>query len=167
MAAPKGKQAGKKNIGRPPFDWTPEIEEEILGRIMLGESVAKICGPDRDDWTPSERTFYSRLLSDDEFSQRYARAREMQAETLAGQILDIADDASGDWIDGENGPRPNPENTQRSRLRVDARKWMAAKLAPKKYGDKVAVGGADDLPPLKTSDADPNIVAALAKKLLD
>ena len=39
----------------------------------------------------------------------------------------------------------------RSRLRVDARKWLAAKLAPKKYGEKIAVGGADDLPPIKQS----------------
>lgn len=167
MAASKKKLIGKKKQGRPPFDWTPEIEDEILGRIMLGESVAKICGIERDDWLPGEKTFYSRLIADDDFAQRYARAKEIQAETLAGQIIEIADDATNDWTDGGDGLRPNPENVQRSRLRVDARKWMAAKLSPKKYGDKVAVGGADDLPPLKTSDADPNIVAALAKKLLD
>lgn len=39
---------------------------------------------------------------------------------------------------------------QRSKLRVDTRKWLASKMAPKKYGDKVAIGGADDLGPVQT-----------------
>jgi hypothetical protein len=67
-----------------------------------------------------------------------ARAREEQADKLFREIIEIADDASGDYVTTSDGKRiVDHENIQRSRLRVDARKWAAAKLAPKKYGDGV------------------------------
>jgi hypothetical protein len=70
---------------------------------------------------------------------------------MAEDILAIADDSASDVIVGENGREMvNNEAIARSRLRVDARKWLASKMAPKKYGDKLAVGGADDLPPIQT-----------------
>ena len=69
---------------------------------------------------------------------QYARAREEQADKLFREIIEIADDASGDYVTTSDGKRiVDHENIQRSRLRVDARKWAAARLAPKKYGDRV------------------------------
>jgi hypothetical protein len=83
------------------------------------------------------------------FPEQYARAREAQAEKFAEDILAIADDTAQDVTVGENGREVvNNEAIARSRLRVDARKWLASKFAPKKYGDKVALGGAEDLSPL-------------------
>lgn len=86
------------------------------------------------------------LLSNDEdkkeFCNQYARAREIQAEYIFEDILDIADDGRNDWMSvynkrsGEYEDVPNPEVVNRSRLRVDARKWYLGKLQPKKYGDK-------------------------------
>src|SRR3546814_4173198 len=67
--------------------------------------------------------------------QQYARARDNQADTLADEILDIADDGSNDYV-GED-EKYNGDAVARSRLRVDARKWLAGKLAPKKYGEKI------------------------------
>jgi hypothetical protein len=80
----------------------------------------------------------------EEFSHMYAKARESQAEVLADQIIEIADDSTGDYIfvesqdkDGQGAKKVvNKEYVKRSALRVDARKWAAAKLLPKKYGDK-------------------------------
>jgi hypothetical protein len=100
---------------------------------------------------PAEKTVY--LWLDDpskaEFLQRYMRAREAQADLLAEQILQIADDGTNDTQKDEDGKvRVDQDVIARSRLRVDARKWLAGKLAPKKYGDKLALGGADDLPPI-------------------
>ncbi|MRT15312.1 hypothetical protein GJV07_24145 [Enterobacteriaceae bacterium RIT711] len=70
--------------------------------------------------------------------QQYARAREVQAEILAEEIIEIADDSSGDVIVDEDGhEQTNHERVARSRLRVDARKWYASKLAPKRYGDRI------------------------------
>ena len=66
------------------------------------------------------------------------RAREEPADKLFREIIEIADNASGDYVTTSDGKRiVDHENIQRSRLRVDARKWAAARLAPKKYGDRI------------------------------
>ncbi len=66
----------------------------------------------------------------------------MQADALFDEALEIADDASGDWTVDKDGKKGvDHENIQRSRLRVDTRKWAAGKMAPKKYGDKLDLGG--------------------------
>lgn len=131
------------------FRWTPEIEAEIFDRIARGHALVQICGDNRDDFMPTDSTFYKRLSSDAEFADRYARAREAQAHREADEIKAIADEAT-------------PENAQVARLQIDARKWRASKLAPKVYGDKVAIGGAPDMSPIRTEDAG---VAKLASYL--
>jgi hypothetical protein len=82
----------------------------------------------------------------------YARAREEQADAIFDEVLNIADDARNDWMekhdeDGANiGWRENGEAIRRSQLRIDARKWMAGKLRPKKYGDKLELSGDSESP---------------------
>ena len=84
------------------------------------------------------------------FSEQYARAREAQADKLAEEALQIADDGRSDtYVDGDGNVKTDTEVIQRSKLRVDTRKWLASKMAPKKYGDKMAIGGTDDLPPVQ------------------
>ena len=91
-----------------------------------------------DEGMPAQSTVYKWLIDNDGFSEKYARAREVQAEFLAEEIIQIADDASGDSTTDEDGnERMNAEFVARSRLRVDARKWYASKVAPKKYGDRI------------------------------
>ncbi len=86
------------------------------------------------------------------FSNQYAHARQVQADVLFEEILEIADDGRNDtYVDNDGNVRTDQEVIGRSRLRVDSRKWMAGKLRPKVYGDKLALGGADDLPPLKVT----------------
>ena len=74
---------------------------------------------------------------------RVGHAGDPYREALAEDILDIADDATNDWMErkdaeGENaGWQFNGEATRRSQIRIDSRKWLLSKLAPKKYGDKV------------------------------
>lgn len=97
--------------------------------MIGGEGIVKILGAGKDDFLPTERTFYRRIAEDQAFCQRYARARESQAHREAEEIREIADEAT-------------PETVQVARLRVDARKWRASKLAPKVYGDKLEVNGA-------------------------
>jgi len=79
--------------------------------------------------------------SENEFAQMYARAKQEQADFLAEEILDIADDGSNDLMTIVKGDisyeQENKEVTSRSKLRVDARKWVASKLKPKKYGDRI------------------------------
>lgn len=131
-----------KKAGAPSYAWTPEIEDEIFGRIAKGESLVDIC---EDDWLPSRSTVHKRLADDPAFADRYARAREAQADTIFDEILQIADDARNDWMErrGEDdaGWVANGEHIQRSRLRIEARKWMAGKLRPKVYGEKLELDG--------------------------
>lgn len=77
-----------------------------------------------------------------DFTEQYARAREALQEHWAEEILDIADDSTNDWVDREvKGGRHvrslDEERVSRARLRIDSRKWLLSKLAPKKYGDKI------------------------------
>jgi hypothetical protein len=92
------------------------------------------------------RGYLTKWLSSEENQSLYAHAREAQADKMAEDILTISDDGSNDTYETEDGTRINQDVIARSRLRVDARKWLAAKMAPKKYGDKLAVGGSDDMP---------------------
>ena len=128
-----------KGKGRPQ-EITDDIRVEILKRISMGESLRSIC---TDEWLVSRETVRRKLIADEEFRGQYAHAREAQAEHYADQIVEIADQ-----YDTANDIK-TPDTVQRARLRIDARKWAASKLAPKKYGDKLALGGADDLPPIK------------------
>lgn len=117
-----------------PSDYTPEIAAEICAKLVMGESLRSICGAED---MPAIATVYLWLGKHPEFMEQYTRAREDQADTLADEIIDIADDKAGDTIvDQDGNERADTEWINRSRLRVDARKWVAAKLKPKKYGDK-------------------------------
>lgn len=133
--------------GGRPTDFSAELGDKICAQIAEGKSLRSIC---KADEMPCTVTVYRWLRSHPEFCNQYARAREDQADAHADEILEIADDSGHDFVDGKDGPVFNSEHVQRSRLRVDARKWIASKLKPKKYGDKVAVGGDEDAPPIRT-----------------
>lgn len=123
-----------------PTDYSQELVEAICERIADGESLRSICS---DDDMPNKATVFRWLAAHEEFSDQYAHARSAQADSIFDEILDIADDGRNDWMErkdaeGENiGWQENGEALRRSVLRVDARKWMAGKLRPKKYGEKL------------------------------
>lgn len=129
-------------MGRP-SDYSDELAAEICSRLASGKPLTKICA---DESMPCQSTVYLWLKKQDGFSEMYARARDDQADTLADEMLEIADDATRDVTKTEDGDVFNSEHVQRSRLRVDTRKWIASKLKPKKYGDKVSVGGDGEAP---------------------
>lgn len=136
----KARQVAKPS-GRP-SDYTEEMATLICARIASGESVRTIT---RDDNMPAMSTVFVWLAKHDAFAEQYARARETQADAIFEEILDIADDGTNDWMERRDDKgavaswQVNGEHIQRSKLRVDARKWMAGKLAPKKYGEKAAL----------------------------
>lgn len=129
------------DMGRPPFQWTESIEDEILDQIMEGKSFRDFLMRDRAEHLPSPQTFFKHLRDNESFAKRYAQAREFQADCEFEEINEIADNGSNDWMENHDpdnpGYRLNGEHIQRSRLRVDVRKWRASKLAPKKYGEKL------------------------------
>ena len=134
--------------GRPPI-FTQDLADIICERIAEGQSLRSIL---RDEDMPAMGTVLRWLVVSEEFLLQYTKAREVQAETLADEMQDIADDGSNDWMarqgkDGENvGWVLNGEHVQRSRLRIETRKWIASKLKPKKYGDKLGLTDGDGGP---------------------
>lgn len=127
-----------------PSGYSPEVTAEICSRIAEGQSLRTICA---DEAMPGMRTVFQWLADHQEFQQQYARAREAQADAFAEEILEIADDASNDWMERLDedsksiGWQLNGEHVQRSKLRVDSRKWLASKMAPKRYGEKLELAG--------------------------
>lgn len=88
----------------------------------------------------SVNTMYAWIDASTGNENRYARAREAQADLLVEETLQISDDSSRDTFVTDKGiEAEDREWTNRSKLRVDTRKWLAAKLRPKKYGDKIEV----------------------------
>ncbi len=129
--APKKRKAGR------PSKFTEALAARLCERLAEGNSLRSIC---RDDAMPAISTVMGWLFdgNHDEFSEQYARAREAQAEVRADEIIEIADDAAGDLTTDKDGKEiVSHEHIQRSRLRVDTRKWVASKLLPKRYGDKL------------------------------
>lgn len=133
-----------------PTDYMPELADLICERIANGESLRTICA---DESMPGKSTVFRWLATYSDFGTKYAHAREEQADLYAESIVEIADELEVQAVyRGEDVKLDlSPSAVARNRLRVDARKWYASKLAPKKYGDKIAVGGADDLPPVQVA----------------
>lgn len=130
-------------------DYSPQLAALICERIADGRSLRDICA---DDDMPVKSSILKWLGLHQDFADQYARAREAQADHFAEEILDIADDGTNDWMKRQQGEETvevaNHEHISRSKLRVDARKWLMSKMAPKKYGDKITqeVTGADGAP---------------------
>lgn len=128
--------------GRPSI-YSDELADEICQRIADGQSVREICA---DEDMPHMATFFRWLADEDKHKvlrEQYARAKEAQAELMADEILGIADDGTNDYTERatERGTQVvfDGEHVQRSKLRVDSRKWLLSKMLPKKYGDKAAI----------------------------
>lgn len=129
-----------------PSEFTIEIAEAICERLSQGESLRRICS---DEKMPGKSTVMRWLDANALFRDQYARAREAQADYWAEEIIEISDDGANDTYKDEDGhERTNQDVIARSRLRVDTRKWLMARMAPKKYGDKITqeVTGADGAP---------------------
>lgn len=123
-------------MGRP-SEFTPELANAICEMLIEGFSLRSIC---KVEGLPSASTVCRWLGQNEEFREQYAHAREAQADTLTDQIVDIADGGLGVNVEGIGVVTTDPA---RDRLRVDARKWVASKLAPKKYGDAVQMKHTD------------------------
>ncbi|PTR10815.1 hypothetical protein C8R32_101345 [Nitrosospira sp. Nsp5] len=126
-AAPNGKRGA-------PTIKTRELVDAICTGISLGKSARAMCV----ETGISQRVLWNWLASDAALMQQYLRAKELCVDAYAEEIIEISDDGSKDTYTDEKGKEVmNREVIARSQLRIDARKWYAARLAPKKYGDKL------------------------------
>lgn len=114
-----------------------DIILSILEEVAKGNPLNKVC----ENYGHTYSSVYWAITSNEEYSKLYARAKELRAHILAEEIIAISDDNSGDVIIHTlTGERiENKEFVNRSRLKVDARKWAVSKMLPKVYGDKIDV----------------------------
>lgn len=136
-------KAKAKTTARPrgrPSSYTPEIVDRICAELACGKSLRSVC---KADDMPGLETIFRWMREKPDFREQYAKAKSESADALVEEMLDIADDGRNDWMEVHDkdgacaGYKVNGEHVQRSRLRVDVRKWAASKLKPKKYGDSV------------------------------
>lgn len=119
--------------------YTPEMGIKICDEIAsCSTGIKKLCAQN-PDW-PSHETIYKWARDHREFADRYAQAKRDQVKALVDEILEISDDSSQDEMITDQGKVvANSEYINRSRLRVDTRKWIAAKLVPRLYGESAGV----------------------------
>ena len=135
------KPARKKPVAKRgrPSRYTEALADEICERLACGESMRSVS---RDATMPGMKTMFRWLRDKPEFRQQYEIAKQESADALIEDMLDIADNGTNDWMEQHDadgnciGYKLNGEHVQRSRLRVDTRKWAASKLKPRKYGDR-------------------------------
>ena len=135
-------------IGRP-VEFTDAIADEICWRLTHGEPLVQMC---KDDHLPHVATIYRWLARFPIFCDMYARAREDQADTNADEILQIADEHPPEYTDKDGRTTLDATYINWQRSRIEARKWTAAKLKPRKYGDRFAVEGVVGGAPIATEN---------------
>lgn len=139
--------------------FTQKAADEICERLAKGEPLAQIC---RSENMPAVRTVSDWKAEHKDFAAAFARAREEGFDVIAESCLQIADDGKNDtYKDDEGNVRVDHDHIQRSKLRIETRLKLLAKWDPKRYGEKLAIGGADDLPPIKKL-SDEEIAAQIA-----
>lgn len=118
--------------------YSTEIADTICDRLINGESLRAICA---DPVMPARATVFRWLASNQEFRRSYAHTRECWEEDMLDEILEIADDSSRDYVqrtgaDGKVTWVMDREHIARCLLRIKARKWALARMAPRKYGKR-------------------------------
>lgn len=110
---------------------TPEIAAYICQQISLGRSLRSVC---RDEGMPDNATVNLWVIDDREgFAKQYARARLAQMAALEDELIEIADVEPGMLESGAT----DSGYVAHQKLKIDTRKWLMSKIAPKKYGDKL------------------------------
>jgi len=148
-------------IGRP-VEFTDAIADEICWRLTHGEPLVQIC---KDAHLPHVATIYRWLIRFPIFCDMYARAREDQADTNADEILQIADEHPPEHTDEKGRTSLDMTYIQWQKNRIEARKWTAAKLKPRKYGDRFAVEGVEGGAAIKTEDTSANKFLEVIKNM--
>jgi hypothetical protein len=115
--------------------YSPAIADEVCALIAEGQSLRQIT---ELPGMPSRRAIQLWMTRNPDFREKYECAMMLCAEFWAHEIIEIADDSAGDFVITEDGRRVvDHENVNRSRLKVDSRKWLLSKLLPKRFGDRV------------------------------
>lgn len=119
-------------------------------RVSNGEAIRNVL---KDDNMPGTEAFFNWIKEDESKSKQYACACALRADAIFDEMLDIADAYEKDVSKDKDGiEQVNYNIINRDRLRNDTRKFIVARLNPKKYGDTTRhkhSGDEDDDTPIK------------------
>lgn len=137
MATKRVKKTAAKKAAPARKRVTKATFPRVCNLIAQGKSLREIG---RISGMPKSDTVRRWILEDDDLAAQYARAKKRAMDAMAEEILEIADEGKTGVItlpDGSTQVVLDKTAVQRNRLRIDTRKWLMAKLAPKKYGDRL------------------------------
>lgn len=156
------KEKVKENkLGRP-TKYTAKLSDNICAKLSEGQSLRTVC---KSDDMPCKATIFSWLRTNESFLDQYTRAKQESADALTDEMLDIADDSTNDYIKTDEGDKKvDQEHIQRSRLRIETRKWLASKLKPKKYGDRQQIDVVDKTDSPDEEELDARIANLIARQ---
>ena len=152
---PAKKPVAPNPTGRP-TKFNQQTADLICMMLSEGMSLRQILKADTVGALPAQSTVYEWLIRHPLFAEQYARAREEQADTNADEILEIADERPPEFKDDKGRTYLDQTYIAWQKNRIEARKWTAMKLKPKKYGDRVALEGVEGGAAIKTEDASAN-----------
>lgn len=144
-----------------PSDYTKPLGEEFCSRLAQGRSMRSVCN---DDGMPDKATICRWLAKHEDFRDQYAACAEMRADLIFEETLDIADDGTNDVRTVGDKEVVDYDHIQRSKLRVDTRKWFLSKLQPKKYGEKQQVEMSGEVNYVARLPENPKTVSEWAEK---
>jgi hypothetical protein len=161
---PAKKPVAPKTTGRP-TKFNQQTADLICMMLSEGMSLRQILKADKVGKLPAQSTIYEWLIRHPLFAEQYARAREEQADTNADEILEIADEHPPEFTDDKGRTLLDHTYIAWQKQRIEARKWTAMKLKPKKYGDRVALEGVEGGAAIKTEDASANKFLEVIKNM--
>lgn len=147
-----------------PSSYTEETAAEICESLAEGVPLREIC---RREGMPKWRTIYDWIEARPDFAARFTRAREVGFDAIAAECLEIADDATNDYMERRSAEDPDgvskldTEHIQRSKLRVETRLKLLAKWSPQKYGDKIQTEHSGSLEVVSKDQRDAAVRAAM------
>lgn len=145
-----------KPVGRP-SEYNQDSADAMCSLLAFGWSLRRVIEEGEqfykkemgaDVHFPATATVFKWMRDNEEFLKQYTRAKQESADAMAEEVLDISDDGKNDWMEKRSGDNVswivNGEAVQRSKLRVETRKWLMAKMKPKRYGDKLDLTSGGD-----------------------
>jgi len=131
------------NRGRPTI-YSKELADKICDAVATSTlGLRKLCKLHPD--FPDPDTIFKWRYRYNDFNDQYVKAKQFQADIMAEEIIEIADDGLNDtYVNDEGQVKVDNDVIQRSRLRVDTRKWIACKLLPKIYGNNTTKDSDDN-----------------------
>ena len=120
------KRASSQQTPHPRAEYSEELVDRVCDEIAIGRSVKDIC--DSEGWAPNQDTWYKWMWRHPDVAEKYARAKEAAQHVMAAEMMNIIDQAKGDR-----------KLSDWARMKMDAIKWQASKLAPKTFGEKSTI----------------------------